>query len=257
MQIWKAHYQDSFHDTIIDILNTEQDSRTNPLSFTLDGVKFEGRSLDYFSLADDKQYPEAKDKFCILKSGGYSIGNHEVPYFYELQGYALDLEIPLKVIRKQDNSEIQGMLHIAFTYTEHDMQKSQARIFCDDIQVYHDDMHVSDFTLCIDGKYYNSTQRASELEFEFPLQDICQQIAQEYYLKCCFTCQYSDYSPYGNDTYGCMLCYCRHKEDCLKVNSKDDFFEYLEGKDFDVRQETYLCSEYAPRNQAEGYRGFV
>lgn len=80
---------------------------------------------------------------------------------------------------------------------------------------------------------------------------------KEYYIKCCFTCQYSDYSPYGNDDYGAMSCYRRHKEDCLMVNSKEDYFKYLEGKDADVRQETYLCEQYSPRSRAGGYRGFV
>lgn len=68
---------------------------------------------------------------------------------------------------------------------------------------------------------------------------------------------YSDYSPYGSDDYGLMLCFCRHKNDCLKVNSKDDFFSFLEGKDCDGRQETYLCGHYCLRDKASGYRGFV
>jgi len=54
-----------------------------------------------------------------------------------------------------------------------------------------------------------------------------------------------------------MLYYCRYKEDCLKVSSKDDFFEHLEPKDFVMRQETYLCDEYEVRNKSSGYRGFV
>ncbi|MDE6761681.1 MAG: hypothetical protein K2J90_13560 [Lachnospiraceae bacterium] len=54
-----------------------------------------------------------------------------------------------------------------------------------------------------------------------------------------------------------MLCYRRYKEEYLKVNDKDDFFEYIEMKDFDTRQEDYLCEEYEVRNKCEGYRGFV
>ena len=41
------------------------------------------------------------------------------------------------------------------------------------------------------------------------------------------------------------------------VNSKEDYFKYLEGKDSDGRQETYLCEQYSPRSRAGGYRGFV
>ena len=71
------------------------------------------------------------------------------------------------------------------------------------------------------------------------------------------TCQYSDYSPYGNDDYGTMLCYKKHKSEYLKVNDKYSYFEYLEGVECEVRQETYLCDEYEKRNQCEGYQGFV
>lgn len=39
--------------------------------------------------------------------------------------------------------------------------------------------------------------------------------------------------------------------------SKDDFFEYLEDKDFDMRQETYFCDAYEVRDKCEGYRGWV
>ena len=126
---------------------------------------------------------------------------------------------------------------------------------CDDIRVYPDDVVVQEFSLTIDGICYKSTKKT--LDFETTLNDICGQIKDDYTLKCCFTCQYSDYSPYGNDDYGTMLCFCRHKDDCLKVNSKDDFFAFLDGKDFDMRQETYLCAHYCLRDKAGGYRGFV
>lgn len=256
MQIWKAHYKDSLHDITIDIVNTEEDSRTEPLSFTLDGVNFRGRSLDSFYLADYAQYDEAKNKFHILKAGGFSAGSTEIPYWYELQRYALDTEIPVKAVRKGDNCEIQGMIHFAFEYLEHNIKNNHGKKSqCDDKEVYYDDVIVYDFTLSIDGKNYTSTQKT--LYFENALYDICKQMQHDYYLKCCFTCQYSDYSPYGNDDYGCMLCYCRHKSEFLKVNNKNDYFEYIEGKDFDVRQETYLCREYDVRNKCAGYRGFV
>ena len=255
MQIWKAHYKDQYHDNYIDIVNTEEDSREIPLSFTLDGIEFLGRSLEDFQLADDTKYDEAKEKFCILKAGGYSVRDTEIPYWYELQRYALDIEIPVKVLRKHDICEIQGTIHISFEYTEPDIEKSRIKTYCDDMQVYYDDVNVYDFTLHVDGVSYNSTKKT--LYFESALYDISKQMAQDYYMKCCFTCQYSDYSPYGNDNYGCMLCYCRYKEDYLKVNNKDDFFEYLENKDCEVRQETYLCREYDLRNKCSGYRGFV
>ena len=255
MQIWKAHYKDDCHDTIIDLINTEEEYKNDPLRFLLDGIKFQGTGLGDFRLADATQYGESKKKFCILKVGGYKSGGKEVPYWYQLQKYFLDVEIPVKAIRKLDNMELQAVIHISFGYYEHDNENNQARMYCDDTLVFYDDEKVYDFTLYVDGKKYSSTKRT--LYFEKALLDICKQMADDFYLRCCFTCQYSDYSPYGCDDYGTMLCYRRHKEDYLKVNNKDEYFEYLEGKDFEMRQETYLCEEYELRNRCQGYRGYV
>lgn len=256
MQFWKAHYKDAWHDVDIEIQNTENDYKTNPLSFSLEDITFEGTSLGGFQLADETQYEKAKEKFCILKAGGLNKKfNFTSPYWHNLQRFALDVEIPINVVRKKGNQELTGKLFIAFEYVEHDMKKNQCIFLCDNEQTYHDDEIVTDFSLYVDGGIFKSKKKT--LNFENALIDICKQMEYDYYLKCCFTCQYSEYSPYGNDDYGTMLCYRRHKEDCLKVSSKDDFFEYLESKDFVMRQETYLCDEYDIRNKISGYRGFV
>ena len=201
------------------------------------------------------QYDEAKEKFHILKAGGYTVGNHNVPYWYTLQRYALDVDIPIKVFRKRDSSEVVGVIHFSFEYTAHDKEKNQSITYCDDVRVYFDDVKVSDFTLIVDGEKYGSTRKTPG--FDLALPGICKQMSKDYYLKSCFTCQYSEYSPYGSDDYGSMLCYRNNKEACLKVHNKDDYFEYLEDKAFEMRQETFLCEEYEPRNKCSGYRGFV
>ena len=159
------------------------------------------------------------------------------------------------MVRKSDSCEITAMLHISFKCVEHENGKHQCIILCDGKRVYRDDEIVQDFSLTADGKRYISEHKT--LYFEKALHSICGQMRKDYYLKSSFTCQYSEYSPYGCDDYGTMLCYCRYKEECLKVWNKDDYFRYLEDKDFVSRQETYLCQEYVERNQASGYRGFV
>ena len=58
-------------------------------------------------------------------------------------------------------------------------------------------------------------------------------------------------SPYGSDDYGLMLCFCRHKNDCLKVNGKDDFFSFLEGKIMmDDRKHIYVSTTACETKQA-------
>lgn len=48
MQYWKAHYKDALHDADIRIINAED--TTEPLSFTLDGIRFQGRAVPIFTL---------------------------------------------------------------------------------------------------------------------------------------------------------------------------------------------------------------
>ena len=202
------------------------------------------------------QYGQANGRFFLLKWGEGNSGFHITsPYRYDLQKYELDVEIPVNVLRKRDKHLIPGILFLSIQCAEPDLSKPHAVSMCDDIRVYPDDIVVREFSLSTDGMCVKSTEKT--LDFETALEDICRQIKSGYYIKCCFTCQYSDYSPYGNDDYGTMLCFCRHKKDYLKVKGKDDFFSFLEGKDFDVRQETYLCEHYGLRDKAEGYRGFV
>ena len=255
MKTCKAHYKDIAHDADIEIINTEEEYRYDPLSFTLDGIKFKGSSLGDFELADESQYEEAKLKFSILKSGGFTLAGREIPYSYRLQGYSLDVDMPVTAVRKSDGSETEATIRVSFGFIDPDMDKVRCRTYCDDEQVYPDDAVVHEFSLSVEGEKYAGNRKT--LCFEDALIDISRQIADTYYLKCCFTCQYSDYSPYGCDDFGTMMCFRKHKEDYLKVNSKDEFFEHVEGKDFESRQETYLCGEYEPRRKCGGYRGFV
>ncbi|MCM1315675.1 MAG: DUF6304 family protein [Muribaculaceae bacterium] len=254
MQIWKAHYKDEFHDTDIEILNDGSE-----ISFTLDGFKFCSRTdISDFEYENIEKSEEIENRFHVIKFHGDVInecGKHVPTYFYGLQRYALDVEIPIHVIRKSDTVEITGTINISFELVKHDMNKPQGIIMCDSVRVYYDDTIVKDFSLCIDGKRYSSERNT--LDFESALSDICRKMKQDYYIKSCFTCQYSEYSPYGQNEFGSMMCYRECKENCLKVNSKADYFKYLGDENFTHQQETYLCSEYDLRNKCDGYRGFV
>lgn len=254
MKIWKAHYKDKFHDVDTDIINTETD-HNEPLSLVIDGIEFSGVSIGDLELKDANKYDEIKDKFCILRSGGYSVYGIDVSYCYELQRYSLDVDIPVTIVRRCDDSETEGIIHIYFEYKEQDKSKHRAKMYCGNELVYHDDAVVHEFSLHVDGKCFHSSRLT--LDFESALTDICRQTAKEYRIKCCFTCQYSDYSPYGNDYFGSMLCYCDNKEDYLKVNNKGEFIEHLSDTPYKMRQETYLCGEYSVRDKCPGYRGYV
>ncbi|MDE5620291.1 MAG: hypothetical protein K2I80_07200, partial [Ruminococcus sp.] len=246
MQIWKAHYKDKFHDTDVEILNDGVE-----ISFVLDGFKFCCETaINDFEYENAEQSDEIKKKFHVIKQHVdiiYKSGKRIPMYSYTLQRYALDVEIPVNVVRKTDKTEITGIINISFQLVEHDTNKHQGIIMCNGKMVYFDDTIVRNFSLCVDDKCYSSENNT--LDFEVALSDICRKMKRDYYIKSCFTCQYSEYSPYGQDDFGTMICYRECKENCLKVNSKNDYFRYLDNENFTQRQETFLCSEYDLRNK--------
>ncbi len=252
MQYWKVHYKDADHDADILVANTEGEWSSDPLSFELDGIRFCGPGLDSFEPADKKRYEEAAPKFKIFKYGGGRLSAH---YGYWLQGYAMNAEIPVKLVRKEDRCEVDGIIRLSFEFREHDPNEIQVRFHLDGERVYPDDVWVNEFSLMVDGRIYQSREKTTY--FDLALSDISEKMSDKYFFKSCYTCQYSDYSPFGHDNFGNMLCYRKHKEDCLKVDSKADFFEFLEVKENTARQETYLCDEYEPRVHTGGYRGYV
>ena len=255
MKYWKAHYKDEFHDEDILIANEEADKFDN-LTFTIDGITFLGGDISSFDLKDSEQVGMAQQRFSLLKWGGtMSEINHTSPYGYTLQRYALNMQIPIQVFRTADGSGIEGVLHVGYRYVPHNMEKVQIRFYCDDRRVWPDDLEVTDFRLCVDGEEFSVS--CEDLWFESNLQELIRLMAPEYRLKCCFTCQWSDYSPYGSDDFGTMLCYRAHKKEYLRVNTKNDYFEHLEELPAEQRQETYVCPDFAVRDQCEGYRGFV
>ncbi|MCR9144289.1 MAG: DUF6304 family protein [bacterium] len=91
--------------------------------------------------------------------------------------------------------------------------------------------------------------------FEDALIQIRRQLAPAYDLRCCFACGLSDYFPGGNGIFGEMACFRNIPEEY--VRSGDDKHALL--KIFDRRagdvQETWVCSEFRPRNPGAGYRG--
>ena len=90
--------------------------------------------------------------------------------------------------------------------------------------------------------------------FESELRDLEGQLPDAKYIKSCFFCLYSDYSPYGNGLFGTMMCFRNIKSEYLLVKSKDDFWNVHDRFERQV-QETYLCADFALRVAGTGYRG--
>ena len=256
MITYKAHYKDELHDLDIDITH----EKGKALTFTIDGVRFKGDNFDHFKLESPGKYSLDDLPFRLFKTGGKV--NDEKPeietahkYTYTLQRYSLEVTIPVTVMRISDSRNMDAFIRLKVKLRERNENDRNNIIYrCDGVRVFPDASDVEDFSLHIGDEIINGQKT---LYFENALKSINSQIKDTYELKCCLTCQYSDYSPYGNDGFGYMLCYKNHKNEYLKVNDKDSFFEYVEDLDFEFEYETNLCKEFAPRILCEGYRGYV
>ena len=93
-----------------------------------------------------------------------------------------------------------------------------------------------------------------DLWFEENMLSIQKQLDVDEYMKCCFNCQYADYSYGGSDMFGTMFCFRNIKEKYLKVISKDDYVKIFEEYEMQM-QETHFCSEFERRFEGVGYRG--
>lgn len=74
------------------------------------------------------------------------------------------------------------------------------------------------------------------------------------YVKACVNCLFSDYSPYGNSSFGSMACYREGKAEYLAARGKLGVME-LRIKEVHGVQEIHLCDEFELRVPGTGYRG--
>ncbi|QDT94310.1 DUF6304 family protein [Gimesia algae] len=99
---------------------------------------------------------------------------------------------------------------------------------------------------------YVSSGRLEDMEDK--LLKIQKQLPDGLFIQACINCLYSDYSPYGNGVFGCMMCFRNLKQEYLQVKSKEEFFHIHDHFERQV-QETWLCDEFERRVPGTGYRG--
>jgi len=103
----------------------------------------------------------------------------------------------------------------------------------------------------VDGQAFHSAGNSGWFEDE--LLSLRSLMPSGTYLKACFSCAHSDYSPYGHRMFGGMACFRTLKEEYSRVKDKFDLFRILDKAE--VVQETYICPEFAERLPNTGYRG--
>lgn len=88
--------------------------------------------------------------------------------------------------------------------------------------------------------------------FETALLQIQRALPEDVYVKSCFNCAFSGYSPYGGGLWG-MFCHRNNKAAYVAATSKAEWL-HLDQDAAEVVQETYLCPEFERWNGKSGYR---
>lgn len=191
------------------------------LSVVLREVQFSGKDFDM--LKPDPQTPNALlDKFTLN--------------FGTLCGCTFDIEIETPVLAR--DKEQRGILaaHLELGQPTHSRGIGRELLR---------------LSLRVDGNAYRSEGTTGWFEDE--LLSLQRALPGGMALKTCFTCAYSDYSPYGHGLFGGMACFRSFKAEYSRVQSKDDLFPLLDKAD--RVQETYLCADFNFRKPHTGYRG--
>lgn len=212
-----AKYRDKFGEEHTTIHNNG-----HLLSLTVRGVTFEGNDFDSLKATTPLNNPQLET--FTLHHG-------------DLRDCEIECDIPMILIDNEDSSESNLHVHLKLG-----APRSDGGIENEELQL----------RLDIDVRsYYSCGQHGW---FEDELLEIHEQLSNNRYLKCCFNCAFSDYSPAGSGLFGSMLCFRDSKREYLEVKNKADLLSILE-KMTEFVQETYSCSEFEKRLPGTGYRG--
>lgn len=194
----------------------ENDGQT--LRMVVRGVEFEGNDFDSFTPVNQ----ELGSQFAFRNG--------------DLCGYSINCDIP--VIAAGSGQEKVVALHVLLDLGE---PTAEGRIDKEDLIL----------TLEVEREALKSSGKSGGF-FELEMLDIQRLLPARTYMKCCFNCAFSGYSPGGNGMW-LMFCHRNHKEEYLKANDKSEWFRLIDLAAGRV-QETYLCPEFQRWNGETGYR---
>jgi hypothetical protein len=182
------------------------------MKIVLRGIEFVGHFWELTPIA--KQAENAKLLFDLNEKGeligimDYSIGANP-------PAYSLKVQVPIKIVT-------------------HERNEIDAKI---DFRI---NPHKIDFI--INGKQHEFEKP----NFEYGLSHKYTSSLKISHIKCCINCKYGEYSPYGNEEYGDMMCFKSCKEAWLKVGyqglKESGNWEKLNSRT--RTQEAYWCSEF-------------
>lgn len=227
---YKGFYKDSLGTCAIEV---ENDFST--LTTEIDGVVFIGSEFDDLTVDDQSKYTaEQLARFTFLRTPIYQTDR----FVETLCNCSIEVVLSQVVIDKLNNTEFSSDLTIKNSLGS---PRSKPGTGIDQESVT--------LSLAIAGSIYTGTSS----DFEGAFDGIFKQIKDKYHFKNCYGCLYSDYSVYGQSTFGSMLCFKNQKEEYSKVTTKDEYLKL--GAPERYVQEVYCCDQYEIRKERVGYRG--
>lgn len=221
---YNAYYTDSTGRVAIIIKNDFQ-----LLSVAIEGVKFEGIGFNGLSIIDKQSYSDKQLERFTLRPIQVSNPDDNTTYIdEELGNFSLELIIPQLIIDAATSQEFYADLLLNYGLTHSDEQFVA--------------------TLALNDIVY--TGRGGWIETAFD--QIHNQFADKYRFKNCYGCMYGDYSVYGNDSFGTMLCFANQKQEYRETSDKPSYMDLAPPRD--RVQEIYCCPDYAIRRKGVGYR---
>ncbi|MCC5945342.1 MAG: hypothetical protein JJT94_10425 [Bernardetiaceae bacterium] len=232
MPKYKAVYKDNLGEMPMIV-----DNDYELLTFTLAGLQFQGKEFSDMVLINRAHcLPEQIKRFTFIETPIYHGIN---PTQHTLCDCVFEVFIPQTLIELPSMKSTNVKLKL-----EYALGKPRPKPA---ISIEYERIKLS---IMLDGKEIDAVADGVDTAFEL----LSSKIADKYKFKNCYGCMYSDYSPYGNGSFGAMQCFVKQKKAYLNIKTKNDYFDNLT-TDFEIVQEIYKCRKYKIRTKGVGYRG--
>jgi hypothetical protein len=173
-------------------------------------IKINLRGVDFEGIHFWELHSQTSEALDLTKEFNFSEDGY-------LTGYSMEITMPIKVVTNQ-NSEIDATI-------EFEMNNEKIKIIID-----------------------NETYYFGRPNFEYGLNPTFTKIPNVEYIKCCTNCTYSEYSPFGCEDYGDLMCFKNSKEAWEKIGYqglKDT--ENWDNLIIEKTQEAFWCGEFKKR----------
>ena len=187
-------------------------SNGKTLKIKLRGIEFEG---NFYELTPFAGQEEEASKLFDLNEFGELNAILDLTSGAKSRLFSLEVQIPIKIV-SQENFELDALI---------------------DFSIGPDELN-----FIINGERHEFTIP----NFEYGLIPIHTKSLDIKYVKCCVNCKFSEYSPYGNQIYGDMLCFKKCKKEWSEIGysglKNPENWEKVKNRE--TTQEAYWCDEF-------------